>query len=290
MRQAFTIIVVLLLATWRLVQATLDRDAVVFGFGCYTSFKGKPVQEVYEGCREHLIHFEHRAAGAIACVREHWDGPIVMVYPHHLFNRTVQDVTQYVFDERLLASGPATSIFSMHASPFERSLWLDTDTCVMSNRFSIFFTMLEWFDWVSSWECCAVGAQGRVPNDGWEPQTGSFSVRTSARQLLLDWAEEYGDGSNYSYSSAVQNAIHTVLLHSTYRFYPLQPQYNWRHWTMPLYDSSHIVGEVGSRKPIILHTHALEGAHGKDRLIEAERLKDQVFCDTCKHGGYETAC
>ena len=269
---------------------TYEGDAVVVAFGCHTSFRGKPEAEVYEECRNQLTHFEHQVTGALACARAHWDGAIVMVYPTPRFNRTIEHVTHYAFDERLLSSGIATQIYAAHASPFERSLWLDSDTCVMSNRFATYFTMLEWYDFVSVWECCAVGAQGQVPNDGWEPQTGAFAVRASAKPLLLAWAEFYDDGKRYSYSSATQNALASVFLHSPYRFYVLQPQYNWRHWTMPLYDSSHIVGPVGSRDPVILHTHALDGAHGGDRPRAAERLKDEVFCDTCKHGGYSDVC
>lgn len=280
----------LALAAAHASASSLPRDAVVLAFGCSTAFAGKPAAEVYEECRHQLTQFEHHVSGALACARAHWDGAIAMVFPTPLFNRTIEHVTHYVFDERLLSSGIATQIYAAHASPFERSLWLDADTCVMSGRFSTYFTMLEWYDFVSVWECCAVGAQGHVPNDGWEPQCGIFSVRRTAKPLMLAWAEEYGDGSRYGYSSVNQNALHTVFLNSTYRFYPLQPQYNWRHWTMPLYDSSHIVGEVGSRKPVIMHTHALDGAHGSERPNAAERLKDQVFCDTCKHGGYDTVC
>jgi hypothetical protein len=273
------------------VRSAWEEDsAIVIAFGCSTSYQGKPAHEVYEGCHHDLVHFEHRVAGALACARAHWNGSIALVLPTPAFNRTIEHVTHYVFDERLLSSGIATQIFAAHASPFERSLWLDADTCIMSNRFVTYFTMLEWYDWVSVWECCAVGAQGRVPNDGWEPQTGTFGIRASAKPLLLAWAEEYGDGSRYHYSSATQNAMHAVFLHSPYRFYPLQAQYNWRHWTVPLYDSSHIVGDIGSRRPIIMHTHALDGSNGADRLAAAERLKDQVFCDTCEHGGYQRVC
>ena len=268
----------------------MERDAVVIGFGCSTSFRGQPSGEVYKECHKNLVHFERSISGALACVRAHWNGTIAVVYPSHEFNRTIEHVTDYLFDERLLSSGIATQIYAAHASPFERTLWLDADTCVMSNRFVTYFTMLEWYDWVSVWECCAVGAQGKVANDGWEPQTGAFSVRDLAKPLLLEWAEYYDDGKRYSYSSATQNALATVFLHSSYRFYPLQPQYNWRIWTMPLYDSSHIVGDVGSRNPVVMHTHGLDGAYGADRIAAAEQLKDQVFCDTCKHGSYVQLC
>jgi hypothetical protein len=273
-----------------LARAALDRDAIVLAFGCSTAMRGKAADEVYSECHHELTDFQRRVTGAVACLRAHWNGSIAMVLPTPAFNRSFEHVTHYIFDERLLSSGIATQIYATHASPFERSLWLDIDTCVMSDRFVMYFKMLEWFDLVTVFECCAVGAQGRAPNDGWEPQTGAYSIRTSAKPLLLSWGEEYGDGSRYHYSSATQNALHTVFLNSSFRFYPLQPQYNWRHWTMPLYDSSHIVGEVGSRRPIIMHTHALDGEYGINRLTAAERLKEQVFCDTCKHGGFNAVC
>ena len=257
--------------------------AVMLAFGCPQSFAGVDADVVYEECHHRLVHFEQSAAGAIACLRQHWDGAILMAYPTPRFNRTLDNVTNYLFDPRLLSSGIATQIVAMQSSTFDETLWLDSDTCVMSDRFSAFFAPLQFYDFASVWECCAVGPRPTpAVGDGWEPQCGIFAVRRSARQLLVDWEMEFGDGSRYPYSSVNQNALAKVFQKSNFRFYPMQAQFNWRVWTVSLIDSSHIVGPVGSRDPVIRHDHGLDGFRGVDRHVHALAGKNRIMCDICK--------
>ena len=270
-----------------LQRAACERNVTrgaLLAFGCSDHLLGREEDEVFAECHPRLEHFERAASGAVACLRFHApDLPVVIVYPTPRFNRTIPGATHYLFDKRVLAAGLRTKMRSMQLSPFDETVWLDADTCVVSDRFMSIFAPLQFYDFVSVWECCAVGARPTpAVGDGWEIQTGVFGIRRSANQLLVDWDVEFGDGRKYGYSSVDQQAITRVFEMTTFRFYPLQAQFNWRGWTVSLVDSSSIVGAVGSRDPVVVHHHGLDSAAGADRHASALADKDRVLCDVVR--------
>ena len=263
--------------------ATCARNAtrgVLLAFGCSDHLLGHEESDIYTECLARLEQFERAAAGAIGCLHFHApEMPVVVVFPTPQFNRSIPGTTHYLFDKRVLAAGLRTKMRAMQLSPFEQTVWLDADTCVVSNRFESIFAPLEFYDFVSVWECCAVGARPTpAVGDGWEIQTGVFGIRRSANKLLVDWDLEFGDGHKYRYSSVDQQAITRVFEMSTFRFYPLQAQFNWRVWTVSLIDSSAIVGAVGNRDPVVTHDHGLDGLAGAERHAAAIADKDGVLC------------
>jgi hypothetical protein len=87
-----------------------------------------------------------------------------------------------------------TQVDAYH-SPFLETLVMDTDTCVRSRQVMHMFAPLQDFDFVAVWECCALwGSPNRTRFEaradavaygtGWEPNTGVFTIRQSARQLV----------------------------------------------------------------------------------------------------------
>lgn len=250
------------------------REGFLFAFGC-------PAAD----CFAHVDSFASNAAAAVSCLRVHApDHPVAVVYPSKSHHRAVDGATHYVYDRRLLHSGIAAKIYAALVSPFQNSVWLDVDTCVLSDRVLEMFAPLARYDFASAWECCAVGPRPTPAlGDGWEPQTGTFAVRRSARGLLRAWAREYGDGRRYPYSSADQNALAKAFDdHSAHRYFVLQPQFNWRYNTMSFSNLANKVGATGSPAPVIVHNHDLDAVGKGVRHDYAVAHKDDLLCELVK--------
>ena len=276
-----TLLAISLAALLECAGCTINGSrGVLLAFGCSDHLLGRAENDTYAECLTRLDHFERAASGAVECLRFHApELPVAIVFPTPRFNRSITGATHYLFDERILAAGLRTKMRAMQLSPFDQTVWLDADTCVVSDRFASIFAPLEFYDFVSVWECCAVGVRPTpAVGDGWEIQTGVFGIRRTANQLLVDWDSEFGDGRKYGYSSVDQQALTRVFQTSAFRFYPLQAQFNWRVWTVSLVDSSSIVGAVGNRDPIVTHDHSLDGLAGAERHAAALADKDHVLC------------
>ena len=140
-------------------------------------------------------------------------------------------------------------------SPFDQTLVLDADACVVHNRLKEVFTPLRDFDFVSVWECCAKGGQP-IYGTGWEPQTGVFAIRNTARQLMMDWYNEFWSRTAHykTFSSTDQQAMLRVLLDHRYSYFPLPSTYNFRTYTMPLSPNSNTFDQ----KINVFHSHSLK--------------------------------
>ena len=97
------------------------------------------------------------------------------------------------------------------------------------------FGPLADFDFVSVWECCAKGAVSAYKT-GWEPQTGVFALRRSARALMVQWVRTFYKAETHyeRFTSSDQQALlDTLRKKQTYSFFPMPATFNFRPYTMP---------------------------------------------------------
>lgn len=159
-------------------------------------------------------------------------------------------------------------------APFERTVFLDGDTHVRSDDFSMLFGALErGFDLAAAFECCRKDwhTSGK-PYDasgfmrGWELQTGVMALRAKSPRVDAFWREatrEYSQNLAYwqQRSSGEQGAATLALSRVDIRYVPLPPSFNARPFTMLTY----------------LTVFGLPVYHGKDvwrgRLTTGERAE-----------------
>ena len=126
---------------------------------------------------------------------------------------------------------------AVYHSPFRYTLFMDTDTCVLSPRLREMFAPLKDFDFVSVWECCAeVHGTSLTYGWGWEPNTGVFALRRSARQLMMDWYHLFMASREHyekTGSKDQQAMLDQLRLNKSYSFFPMPATFNFRRFTMP---------------------------------------------------------
>lgn len=163
------------------------------------------------------------------------------------------------------------------SSPFEKTLIMDTDTCVESKAtLAHIFDVLNDFDFASAWECCALPQDKALYGTGYEPQTGVMGVRSSAAQLLRDWHSEYFANEEHykQFSSTDQQAMLKVLMSKKYSFYPLPVLFNYREFTVPT--SNSVPGAYG-KDPFIVHSHSLSSPESATDIVK--EVNDAKFPD-----------
>lgn len=168
-------------------------------------------------------------------------------------------------------------------SPFDWTLVMDTDTCVVSPHLDQMFDPLSDVDFVSTWECCALPQSEAIYGTGFEPQTGVFAVKRSAdskRDLMRAWWQEYfNNESHYTkFSSTDQQAMLKVLITQNWKSYPLPALFNFRDYTMPSSSSSEDAFGLG---PVVVHGHGLKST---DDAAEQAVRNAQSFGDIIEKG------
>lgn len=135
------------------------------------------------------------------------------------FNVTVW--TDDDLDDKTFRRSTLHKAVAAYHSPYRRTLVMDTDACVRSSRLTQMFGPLADFDFVSVWECCAKGAMSAYKT-GWEPQTGVFALRRSARALVQWFRTFYKAETHYErFTSSDQQALlDTLRKKQTYSFFP----------------------------------------------------------------------
>ena len=264
----------------------LAQRGVLFAFGCDADYLWY--------CRPHFDAYVQNVLGAIACLEQHAPSiPIALAIPDPSFldKSELSRIPHVYVDPRLMKTAHISKALAAESSPYNYTLVLDADTCVMSSDvIKSFFDPLQFYDFVSVWECCALvesdpDHKGELAfpsiGGGWEPQTGAFSVRASAKELMLLWANEYIKRYSmyYRFSSRDQQALAYIFeINTNFRFFTLPARFNWRKYT------SEFSPSYNSTEPAILHDHRLHGrgTRAGSRRNHADSLKTVVLCETIK--------
>jgi hypothetical protein len=263
-------------------STTVVQRGVLFAFGCDSA----PLFR----CRPKFDSYVQNVLGAITCLKQHVpDIPISFAIPDPSFleKSKLSHIPHVYVDRRLMKTAHISKAFAAESSPYNYTLVLDADTCVMSSDIiTSFFEPLRFYDFVSVWECCALvdykGLAFPSTGGGWEPQTGAFSFRASSKELMLLWANEYIKRSKmyYRFSSRDQQALAYIFdMNPSFRFFVLPARYNWRPYTSDFSPS------FNTTEPAILHDHRLHGKKIKaeSRISHADSLKTVVLCETIKN-------
>jgi len=172
-------------------------------------------------------------------------------------------------------------------SPFEKTIVMDTDTCVMHDSLQEMLAPLDDdFDFVSTWECCAVSRNSsRQPTwgTGWEPQTGVFAIRRStAKALCFAWYDEFVSQQSYyeQLTSTDQQALLTVFrTKPIFRYLPFPSSFNFRPGTMPVSRTSTLGRKRFDKGVVVIHQHSTLLSISPD-LVVTRIILDFLFRST----------
>ena len=168
---------------------------------------------------------------------------------------------------------------AMYHSPFRYTLFMDTDTCVLSPRLREMFAPLKDFDFVSVWECCAeVHGTSLTYGWGWEPNTGVFALRRSARQLMMPGLVSPLHGipaSREHYektgSKDQQAMLDQLRQNKSYSFFPMPATFNFRRFTMPFAGSA--AGRLHDGVVVLHPTHSQMKTHSRSRGNASKQIE-----------------
>ena len=203
------------------------------------------------------------------------------VHSASLLKATRADIVKIVPAEVAAAAGEAWTTKDMRVrkllayeqSPFERTVFLDGDTRVLSDRVAMLFKTLNVFELAAAFECCRIDwSDSKRPYDksdfflGWEMQTGVMAYKRTPRVSAF-WAAAVSEYSNRAAfwehrSSGEQGATTLALARTDVRFMPLPPAFNARPYT--LYMHLNVFGVA------VYHGHDLpKSLEGRNASLEA---------------------
>lgn len=156
------------------------------------------------------------------------------------------------FDQVIELSQPAYSFFdkisTIQGSPYERTIFLDTDTYVCQD-FTELFELGPRFEIAGAYE----PIRQAVPMEGvpeWLPEINSgviyFHMNDRVRALIERWAAQYSKAHRGD-----QASLRKVLFESDIRFHILAPEYNVRTVFPAM-----VCGRIGAK---ILHGREMDG-------------------------------
>lgn len=157
--------------------------------------------------------------------------------PRTLHVDAASEVERGLFTEVRLIEKPTYTFFDkilpLIESPYERTLFLDTDTLVIDPVQEV-FELLDRFDlgYVHGpWRACPGYALEACPSAFAEPNTGVILYRRgeAVKDLFSRWANLYaGQLRSATPPAHDQPAFRQVLYESSLRFVVLPPEYNFR--------------------------------------------------------------
>ncbi|HCQ64623.1 MAG TPA: hypothetical protein DIU07_05340 [Rhodobacteraceae bacterium] len=198
--------------------------------------------------------------------------------PIDLFTESPEAAEAGLFDavHRIVDPHPRSKLDCMARTRFDRTLFLDADTLVLTPLGDL-FEVLDRFELALAHDVRRATALIRESAGGPTPyafpqlNSGVVLYRRSPRMLafLAEWARRF----TVAGGSRDQPVLKAMLWESDLRFWVLPPEFNLRR--MPMLDA----WEPGDVLPTILHSHRLmdhlrgDGARITDpvALVEAER-------------------
>jgi hypothetical protein len=164
-------------------------------------------------------------------------------------------------------------ISSIESSPFEQTIFLDTDTYVTAN-------LDELFDLLRRFDVAAAYAQGytKHPDIGqseafFDFNTGVITYRktTPVVEFLANWAATYKrwiESPPFSLRAVDQAPFRRALWESALAFYVLSPEYNYRsQYVGRLVGSAKIIhGRVANYEKLAAHINAATGPRVFDKF------------------------
>lgn len=167
-------------------------------------------------------------------------------------------IEEYCFDEVWRLEGCSFSyldkISPLAESPYERTLFLDSDTFVCGSIGEL-FPLLDRFQLAAAHDTWRLGESiGVCPASFFEFNTGVLLYRNepAVRKLISDWKTTYHDQLARGQNCNDQSSFRKVVYQSEIVFYVLGPEYNFTTWCP---------GFAGSRA----HVKVL---HGKNPNLE----------------------
>jgi hypothetical protein len=173
-------------------------------------------------------------------VKKHMPNMPITLFTHTSIEDTVFD--DVVLDERL-GSGRSPKegkVGCLSRSPYDRTLYLDTDTYVCTDICDI-FTLLDTFDLAVAHDPARLYYSGgeypsNLPESFPELNTGVILYKNTSKNvvnLLSSWKEKYGSMCKEE-NERDQISFREVLYNSNVRMTVLTPEYNCR-FGFPLY-------------------------------------------------------
>lgn len=198
--------------------------------------------------------------------------------PHvHATIFLTEPINDHPFDEvvmirQLEAHNPKKDkVFYMNQSPYERTLFLDTDTYIVSDC-SELFALLDKFDLTVAHAPCRNGdSSNGVPASFVEMNTGVMLFQKIAlvKEFFLEWRRLYKKKCEVEISPLDQPSFREALFKSKLKFCTLTPEYNYR-FIFPTFAQSEVK---------ILH-----GRHPNLPEI-ASQINSKLVCRTSKLDG-----
>jgi hypothetical protein len=183
--------------------------------------------------------FIEEACSSAESVRRHMPDIPITLFTHRGISHSAID--NVVVNNRLDEGNPKKGKIScLSKSPYERTLFLDTDTYICGDISEI-FSLLDTFEVAAAHDPARLYYAGeshpsRLPKSFPEMNTGVFLYdysRSSVKKLLREWREKYGAMGGQS-PERDQLSFREVLYESDVRMTVLPPEYNCR-FNFPMY-------------------------------------------------------
>lgn len=223
---------------------------------------------------------------------------------------THMDPQHDIFDEVIeidhLHDDCGESVIRPNMMPFEKMLYLDTDTRICE-------PIPEVFEVLDHYDIAAAHAPNRTPVPGTpdiftEYNTGvvAYSRSDDTRQFLHNWREEYDKQRKEDGIKADQPAFAKAAYNSNVKFYTLQPEYNIRThvWGFALYGPKIVHGrhedmaldevatKLGESAPSVFWPH-IRGDYPRvfnaDSRVRSPRAAPFALLDSVKRNGVQSA-